>query len=179
MTGGPLDVFLQSVLPSALVVGSLTLLAVNWQRRRGRTTSASNDTPDGPEPSGHCGYDVRGGLERCPECGRPTPAARRNRLADLRTRWPTESLVPRSPAADETPVVVLTTDEAPAADLLRQHLEARGIAARTAGPPTISNTVYTHVVGGHRLLVWSADADRARAIIARLWGDVHAGTADE
>jgi hypothetical protein len=172
--------FVQQFMPIVPIAGLTLLLAIGWKRRAHTGSNGDDDdTPDGPEPCGHCGYDVRGGLERCPECGRPTPAARRNRLADLRTRWPTESLVPRSPAADETPVVVLTTDEAPAADLLRQHLEARGIAARTAGPPTISNTVYTHVVGGHRLLVWSADADRARAIIARLWGDVQAGTADE
>ncbi len=172
MTDGPLDL-LQRYGPAAVIVGSLLWLAVNWRGLRRRP--ADDETADGPEPCGHCGYDVRGGLPRCPECGRPTPAARRNRLADLRTRWPTETLTPRTPAADETPVVVLTTEEAFAADLLRQHLEARGIAAPTAGPPTISNTVYTQSVGGHRLLVWSDDADRAQAVIDRLWTDVDGG----
>jgi hypothetical protein len=76
------------------------------------------------------------------------------------------------PDPAEQPVVVLTTDAGPAAELLRQHLEARGIAARTAGPQPIGGSVYTgHSMGGHRLIVWSADEERARAIIARLWID--------
>ena len=175
MTTGPLDL-LQRFFPIILIGGSLLLLALNWRRLGGRP--ADDGTPDGPEPCGRCGYDVRGGLERCSECGLPTPAARRRRLAALRTGWPTEAIAPRSPAADETPVVVLTTDEAPAVELLRQHLEARGVFARAASPQPIGHAAYQQVMGGHRLIVWSADADRARAIVARLWGDVDADGLD-
>ena len=163
MPSGPVEL-IQHALPVVLIAGVLTLLVVNWKR-----LSQPTHTGDAPETCPGCGYDVRGGLLRCPECGRPTPAERRRRLADLRTRWPTETLVPRVPDPDEQPVVVLTTDQAPAADLLRQHLEARGIAARTAGPQPIGYAAYQHVMGGHKLVVWSADAERARAIVASLW----------
>ena len=169
MTSGPLQV-VRAVLPFVVYGGMIALLVASWYRL-GRSDGAATAAGDGPDPCSHCGYDVRGGLERCPECGRPTPAARRNRLADLRTRWPTETLVPRPPTPDEQPVVVLTTDESPAADLLRQHLQARGITARTTGRQTIINS-HTGLRVSRRLIVWSADEERARAIIARLWSDV-------
>jgi hypothetical protein len=168
MTGTPFDAILR-FMPLLVGGGLIVILVMNW--RRLGPPADGRDGDDGPEPCVHCGYDVRGGLERCPECGRPTPAFRRNRLADLRTRWPTETLVPRSPGFDEVPVVVLTTDDGPAVDLLVQHLEARGIAARVALPQPIGHAAYQQVMGGHKLIVWSEDADRARAIIGRLWVD--------
>jgi hypothetical protein len=128
----------------------------------------SEESDEAHDPCKGCGYDARG-LSRCPECGLITDQGRREALAKLRDSWPNEHISPRTPQPDEQPVVVLMTDNRWAADLLCQHLEARGIRATTSGGNALPGNVYTGTRESYRLSVWSDDEDRGKAIIERLW----------
>jgi len=62
----------QAVIPYWSIVLASALLpgwwAVRHLRRRRRR-------PGAPPVCSRCGYDLRGGHDRCPECGEPTPSA--------------------------------------------------------------------------------------------------------
>ena len=116
----------------------------------------------------NCNYDARG-LLHCPECNAETRAGRRARFARLREEWPREQIAPRVPAASETPVVILTTDDGMAARLICDHLQARGIWAQAAQSNATYGAVYQAARTSFRVTVWSDDEERARLILQRLW----------
>ena len=91
--------------------GLLVILVVAFAILIGPSLFSSPKTEtrddDDQELCKSCGYDVRG-VVNCPECGKPTPEGRRQHLAKLREDWPTETIAPRVPDADEQPVVILT-----------------------------------------------------------------------
>jgi hypothetical protein len=134
--------------------------------------AGSKPTPDKDDDDQdiciHCGYDVRT-LLRCPECGQPTREARRRKLLKLREQWPTETIAPRLPEADEQPVLILTTDDVFAGRLLCEHLEARGIKANLNEVKGVSLAAYTTARDSYRLTVWTNDKERAEAIVEHLW----------
>jgi hypothetical protein len=158
---GQLACIAVAIVVAVLIVGSM------FQVATGSKASETDDSAD-QELCTHCGYDVRG-LVRCPECGSDTRAGRRERLTKLREDWPTESFAPRVPGPEEQPVVILTTDDSWAASLLKQHLEARGIAAQTVRSNDLYGAVYTVARTSYRLTVWSDDEERGRAILEHLW----------
>lgn len=121
------------------------------------------------EPCEHCGYDVRGGLLVCPECGNATRLQRRQRLRRLRD-WPATPVAVRRPSSDEQSVVIFATDNVLLVRALQQQLIARGIQARSRGRAGgIDPVTATDRAHWHELLVWSADADLATAMVAALW----------
>jgi len=61
----------QAVIPDWSIVLASALLPAWWGVRRLRRRRI----PGAPPVCSRCGYDLRGGHDRCPECGEPTPGA--------------------------------------------------------------------------------------------------------
>jgi hypothetical protein len=138
-----------------------------WAAATGRRTGDDEDEYE-QEPCPECGYDVRASRGKCPECGADI-ASRHRYFRALSEDWPETNLDPRVPAPGEELVMLHSTPVAFEADLLRDQLLARGIrseagvwqetgVARAAGraPPF------------HRVLVYSGDAEAAKAYLERL-----------
>jgi hypothetical protein len=143
----------------ALLVGAIYLIVRSFHR---------SSEPDA-EPCESCGYDLRGGHLKCPECGQPTRQAQRARLKKLLEEWPSNGIEPRRPAPHETPVVVFQTVDGRLASLLCDHLLVRGVFCEMNKPgSSIDPITMQHMIADHRLLVWSEDFEPAKEIIRRL-----------
>lgn len=113
-----------------------------------------------------CGYDLRATKRRCPECGTPVFDGLPRHIP-LRDDWPATSMVPRSPSADETPIVVHQAASSLEANLLQQQFEARGIECRI----TIDKIAGVYTGRTRRtasLVVWSGDIEQAKLILSKL-----------
>jgi hypothetical protein len=85
----------------------------------------------------------------------------------LRDDWPAAQIGARTPEAGEVPVVVYESKNALEAGLLQEQFQARGIECRL-DREEIPGVVYGGVYQTLKLVVWSGDVDRARAIAAKL-----------
>jgi hypothetical protein len=166
-----------AVLLGAFLVGGAWFVWRTWQQ--GTEEAEEYDRAERRElgQCPGCGYDLRGTRhERCPECGEPADGAEPAMSAwaeaseldvhALRDEWPAEDAAVRVPAASETPVVVYTTRDGWASDLLAEQLEARGVQAgvdRRDSQELIGAVV--HPVSQYAVVVWSEDKSLARGII--------------
>jgi hypothetical protein len=82
----------------------------------------------------------------------------------LREEWPTKYIEPRTPAPSETLEAIYMTDDALLADVLKQHLEARGILAILRNPQHIGRGMY----GSYHVMVPSVDAKRGKSVVTWL-----------
>jgi hypothetical protein len=116
-----------------------------------------------------CGYDLRASKGRCSECGIPLPGERFSRL--LRD-WPADAIKLRPPAPEEKPVVVYESQNSMECNLLRQHLQSRGIFCHNREFP-LPGLRRSGPESEQVLIVWSADFDRAKGLIAQLLEEIN------
>ena len=94
---------------------------------------------------------------------------RTRRLRRLREEWPGNAINLRMPRPDETPCLLFTTFSGPLADLLRQHLECRGVVCQLSrAQGGIDPVNATPMIGAWRLVVWSEDVEQAVGIVKHL-----------
>lgn len=172
--------------PVGTVIALLVVLAIGfgllvcgsyvWAAVTGRRTEGMDEEYDS-RPCPTCGYDLRAGHDRCPECGRPTSdsadddprsAAEAFDLARLRDEWPHDPIEPVPPEPWDPLVQVYSTMDGWMADLLVDQLTARGVWC------TLQHKRQEELAGGmvsavefHRVVVAESDRQRADSILDR------------
>lgn len=86
------------------------------------------------------------------------------RLHRVREAWPEDPIALRRPDPGEAAVVVMEDVHGPV-DLLREHLECRGIPADVLDAPVIGRSKHSDIYGTRKLVVWEEDVSRAKEII--------------
>ena len=108
-------------------------------------------TATGPEPDAKgliirrcrkCGYDLRGIVGRCPECG-IFNVDRAKYFQSLNSDWPEQATDPRVATPEENRELLLSTSNPMEADFIQQQLNSRGIYCaieeETFGEPFLGN----------------------------------------
>ncbi|HET6248058.1 MAG TPA: hypothetical protein VFE47_10205 [Tepidisphaeraceae bacterium] len=163
------------IVGAALVGGAVWAFWVFWPSFVDRTAECNASSGRNEGACEECGYDLQGGHDRCPECGKSTleqdaigfdPEAFDMRA--LTSDWPSENVEPTAPSASETVCVLQESTDREIARLLSAHLIARGIwsdmgkeIARNVG------NGLTVALGTWRVIVIENDRGRAQDAIDR------------
>jgi predicted amidophosphoribosyltransferase len=153
---------LDDAIPVLLAVGAIVLvLWLTWGRDGEANRREENRCLN-------CGYDLRFSQIRCPECGTAIQV-RSGDVFPLRDNWPATPIDQRLPAVDEMPMAIRYTSIPSEAMLMRDQLNARGIAC------WIERQKAQHLIGYQAdragnlsVNVWSGDESLARDLLEQL-----------
>lgn len=98
----------------------------------------------------------------------PARQQRQRHLEAWQGTAPTVRLQPRIPGPDESPTILFQSPNRLEILALQERLEAAGIICLTHTDRQLDPATLQYHPNDSRIVVWSADADRARRIIDRL-----------